>query len=252
MSVQKKDDVIIIEPIQRVTIDVAVIGERPLIHNRMSEKAKRELLLPGGRKTAADKAANLKHNPLEEFRASPYLLPDEYDTFIGIMSSAFKGAMMTAALDMPGAAKSKIGRLVYVHGDYVPVYGIPELLMSVTRSAGMNATPDIRTRAVMPKWAAFVRISFAVPLLNEQSILNLLAAAGMTAGVGDWRPEKGKGDYGRFRISNPDDADFLEIVENQGRLAQGAAMESPAFYDEQSAELFAWYGTEVRRQGKLR
>ena len=37
-------------------IQFAVVGVTPILFNRMSEKAKRELLLPKGRKSAAEKA----------------------------------------------------------------------------------------------------------------------------------------------------------------------------------------------------
>ena len=132
-----------------------------------------------------------------EFRASPYRLrDDDAPTLIGVPASAFKGAMMTAALDLPGAAKSKIGRLLWGEGDLVPVFCIPEVFLAITRSADINKTPDVRSRAIVPEWAAEIAITYTTPILNETSVINLLAAAGQICGVGDWRPEKGKGTYG--------------------------------------------------------
>ena len=94
-----------------------------------------------------------------------------------------------AALDLPGARKAQIGRLVQVkegtYRDLIPIYGEPQLLMSVTRSADMNRTPDIRSRCIIPNWAAQITISFVLPTLRETAVVNLLAAAGITAGVGD-------------------------------------------------------------------
>lgn len=239
-----------IEPVKQRTIEIAVVGTRPLICNRMSEKARRELLMPAGRKTAADKLANLKHNPVEEFRASPYILPDG-PTAIGLMSTAFKGAMMTAALDLPGAKKTQIGRLVFVEDDYVPVYGEPQLFMSITRSADMNRTPDVRTRAILPRWAALLRVTFVVPLINEKSVVNLLVAGGVTAGVGDFRTEKGHGNYGQFRVTDQTDAEFVEIAGNGGRNVQEASLDNPQCYDSETAELLSWFVTEADRRGRL-
>src|SRR5579863_7996326 len=84
------------------SVKVGIIGTRPLIFNRMAEKAKRELLLPKGRKTAADRAATLKHDPISEYRNSVYRYADDaHPTRLCFPAPAFKGAMMTAALDLP-------------------------------------------------------------------------------------------------------------------------------------------------------
>lgn len=227
-----------------------VVGTTPIILNRMSEKAKRELLLPKGRKNAAEKASTLKHEPLAEFRASAYQLASEQaQTLLAVLATSFKGAIRSAALDMPGAKKAQVGRLTYIEGDYVGIFGVPKLFMSVTRSADMNKTPDVRTRVIVPKWACYVSVTFVKPILREQAVSNLLAAAGITIGVGDWRPEKGAGSYGQFRLASADDAEFLDIVQHGGRSDQIAAMESPECYDAESAELLSWFDAEVKRRG---
>lgn len=252
MAPKQPETTITISPIMTETIRVAIRGTRPLILNRLSEKARRELLFPGGRKTAADRAANLKHDPLAEYRSSPYTLTDDASpTLLAIPASAFKGAMMTAALDLPGAAKSKIGRLLWVEGDLLPIYGVPRIFLSITRSADMNRTPDVRTRAIVPAWAAEIDVTFTAPLLNEVSVVNLLAAAGQISGVGDWRPEKGKGTFGQFMLTSAaEDAEHQRIIAGGGRAAQVAAMESPLPYDAESEELLGWFDDEVARRGK--
>ena len=84
--------------------------------------------------------------------------------------------------------------------------------MSITRSADKNRTPDVRTRAILPEWACKLRIAYTKPILREQAIFNLLAAAGLQSGVGDWRQEKGSGSYGAFKLVNADDPDFLRNI----------------------------------------
>lgn len=234
--------------VERGVLEVCILGTSPIILNRMSEKAKRELLMPKGRKTAVEKATSLKHNPMEEYRASAYTLPGDAPTLLAILATSFKGAMATAALDLPGAKKSQIGRLTYVNGDRVPLYGVPQLSMSVVRSADINKTADIRTRAIVPEWAVRLSITYIRPLMRQQAVVNLLAAAGLTIGVGDWRPEKGKGNYGQFEIVSPDDERFTTIVENGGRAAQQAAIESPVCYDDETTSLLAWFDDELARR----
>lgn len=230
------------------TFDCCIVGTSPLILNRMSEKAKHELLMPKGRKTAVEKATSLKHNPIEEYRASAYTLKDEKQpTLLAILSTAFKGALRSAALDMPGAKKAQIGRLTYIAGEFVGIYGQPKLFMSITRSADMNKTPDVRTRAIVPEWAARVSVTFVQPLIRAQAVANLLAAAGITIGVGDWRPEKGAGSYGQFRLADKDDPEFLSILKC-GRVAQVESLANPVCYDDETTELLSWYQDELGKR----
>ena len=133
-----------------------------------------------------------------------------------------------------------------VVGDMVPIWGVPELLMSIVRSADMNHTPDVRTRPIIRHWATEITVRFVRPKMNEAAIVHLLVAAGMTVGVGGWRQEKGSGNYGLFHIATPDDdRDFAAIVERGGRVAQEEALQAPICYDEQTADLLAWYEEEI-------
>ncbi len=232
--------------------EIGIVGLSPFICNRMSEKAKRTLLFPPsrtGRKTSGDRTGDLKHDPVAEFQASPYTLGEPDGPLLAMMASSFKGAMMTAALDLPGAAKTQIGRLVTVHGFLSPLYGEPRLFMKAVRSADINKTPDIRTRAIVARWATTITVQFVVPLINQKTVANLLTTGGQTAGVGDWRPEKGKGSFGRFRICDLQDPELLEIMASGDRATQEMAMKNAEPYDMESAELLQWYTDELNRRG---
>lgn len=237
--------------VQHGRIEFCILGKTPIILNRMSEKAMHELLLPKGKKTAADKATNLKHDPYAEFVASPYTDPNEDSpTYITHLATAFKKGMSAAALDVPGSSKSQIGRSLWVDGERIPIYGIPQMLMSVTRSADMNRTPDIRTRAIIARWACRITVTYVKPILNETSVTNLLVAAGMMQGIGDWRNGKGSGTYGSYEVVSQDNPDFKHLLKTGGRKAQKAAMEHPEFYDRETEELFAWFKDEIGKRGK--
>lgn len=247
----KKDDVIQVVRLRTDTVRVRVVGKTPLYMNSMSAKSRRDLLLPRGRKTTAEKAQTLKHNPLEEYRNSAYRhAGDDQPTRLYLKPEAFKGVLKNAALDMQGATKAQIGRLVWVEGLYVNVYGTPKLRMDVVRSADVGRTPDIRTRAILPEWACELAISYTVPQLTGQTVLDLLAGGGFIIGVGDFRQEKGAGSYGQFEPVSSDDATFRRLAETQGREAQDAALERPEMFDAQTAEDFVWYNDEVSRRGR--
>lgn len=250
MAAKKQETAIDVLKIEHAQMNFCVLGSTPVILNRMSEKVLRELLMPKGKKTAVEKASNLKHDPMQEFRDSPYIDEDENaPTLIQHLASSFKNAIKGAALDLPGANKSQIGRLTWVNGERISFWGIPQIFCSVTRSADMNRTPDVRTRAIIPQWAARVSVSFVTPILREQTVANLLASAGITQGIGDWRPQKGAGTYGQFELVGADDPRFLHVIEHGGRAAQTAAMESPEPYDRETRELLEWFMVESKRRG---
>lgn len=236
--------------ITKGSLTACILGTSPLIMNRMSQKVLHDLLAPKGKKTAAEKASSMKHHPIEEFRAAPYTLTNEdAPTLLGVLPTAFKKAMCTAALDMPGAKKAQIGRLVSVDWGMQPIYGKPKLFMAVTRSADVNKTPDVRTRAILPAWACTLTVEFVKPILREQAVVNLLAAAGVQCGIGDWRQEKGSGNYGAFKLVSADDPEFLRITSTMGRAAQQAAMDEPECYDAETEELLSWFSVEMNRRG---
>lgn len=253
MPVAKKKDVPEIEIIklEKGEFTVWLIGDTPFYCNRMAEKAKRELLMPAGRMTTAQKATRLKHAPVAEYRSSPYLnRRGDGPTRIEMVASAPKKAMATAALDMPtGVARTQINRLVSVPQDKIPMWGRPKLAMDVVRMANAARTPDIRTRARLDRWATCLTIRFVKPLLNETKVATLLAASGMLCGIGDWRQEKGGGSYGLYRITHEDDPELRQIIEEDGLAVQDDALRNPVCANDESEELLDWYLAELNRRG---
>ena len=157
--------------------------------------------------------------------------------------------MRTAALRLPGVARTEVDQLVFVEGYTVSVFGAPQLKMDMVRMADRARTPDIRTRAAIPRWACKISIRHTLPLLNAQSAANLLAGGGMLAGVGDFRQEKGKGNFGLFELVDANDTAWHQIAA-QGRAAQAAAMEDPDPFDEETEELLAWFEEETKKRGR--
>jgi hypothetical protein len=245
----KETTVIEVSPPEVGEVEVGVLGLTPYIANRLSEKAKHELLVPRGPRNNAERKATLKHEPLVEFNSAPYVL-EEGPTRLAVPAAAFKKAMMSAAVDLPDASKAQIGRLVWVQGYRLPMFGIPKLFMAIVRQAGIQGAPDVRTRALLPAWGCRLSIRFLMPNLTEKAIVNLLSTAGFTIGVGDWRPEKGSGTFGQFRLCELDDPDFLKVTKDGARKAQVKAMEVAEPYDTETAELLEWAGEEIKRRGR--
>jgi hypothetical protein len=242
---------IAIESVEVETARFCIVGTTPLLMNALSAKAKRELLLPKGKKSGAEKATSLKHDPVAEFFDSTYRLPSG-PTALGMSAAAFKAAISDAALRVPGAKKTEIAQLCWIDGATgmrIPVWGVPMLHMSAVRSADMNKTPDIRTRAMLPEWATIVTLKFAVPQLSGLAVTKLLSAAGLLMGVGDFRQQRGAGNHGQFQIVPEGDATFRRIVASGGRAEQIAALANPQPVDDESGELLDWFEREVAGRG---
>jgi hypothetical protein len=229
-----------------------ILGATPFIYNAMSAKAKQELLKPKGRKTAAEKASSLKHVPQREYRESVYRRRDADNgpTRLLIPARMFKAAIVEAAKDMPGATAAQLRRLLWVEGDMLDLYGVPQILASVVRNSDMNRTPDIRTRAIVPQWAATIQVRYVQPQLSLDTVGKLVGAAGILNGVGDWRQQKGSGNYGQFRVVGEDDPQFQSLVRNGGMAAQDEALTDPEYYDQETEELLAWFDGEVAKLDK--
>src|SRR4051812_23179406 len=93
-----------IKLLQQAGARIRIIGTTPLYQNRMANKAMRELLVGGRKKTKADRA-DIKHDPLREFRDSADIVPGG-PTALALNAIAVKASMCTAALEVPGLSKA--------------------------------------------------------------------------------------------------------------------------------------------------
>lgn len=239
-----------IEALKQGRVTLRLIGTTGLFFNAMSAKAKRTLLIGGGKKTAAEKK-ELKHDPETEFRDSTYRLSSG-PTLLGFPAPGVKGAMATAALETAGVTKSSVQRLIFLPEQKIKVWGKPYLRCDVVRSADMNKTPDIRTRAFLPRWCAEVDIAYVQPTLTVHSIVSLLSNAGVICGIGDFRQEKGKGSYGTFAVAGDDLGDWQPLWDDlmaEGRQVQEAAMANPEYVDEETASLMLMMEEERSKRG---
>lgn len=232
--------------IEMPEVKFTVLGSTSFIFNRLSDKARRELLLPKG-KTRSNRNEP-KHTPVQEYRDSPYKRKGKGPTALYVPGAMFKQAMVRIGGDATDVPMTKLRCWMHVIEERVSFYGVPELHMDVVRQAGMNRTPDIRTRAIVPEWCCTFTVRYCKPFLSEKKIVKLLAGAGQIVGVGDKRAEKGAGIHGLFQLVGPKDKRVQRIMKAGARAAQVKALESPALHDEETEDLMSWYGAEVRRR----
>lgn len=236
-----------IDALKQGRVTLRMIGTTALYYNAMSAKVKHGLQVGTAKKTTAQKR-EVKHNPEQEFRDTMYRQATG-PTMLYFPAPGVKAAMATAALETAGVTKSSVNRLIFLPQQRINVWGKPLLKCDVVRSADINKTPDIRTRAFLPRWCAEVDIAFITPTLSVRSIVSLLANAGVIIGIGDFRQEKGKGSFGTFRVIGTEDQDdeWDEIVA-EGRAVQEAAAADPEWADDETADLMALYAEEVARR----
>ena len=87
-------------------------------------------------------------------------------TYLCFPAAGVKGAMATAALETEGIKKTSVQRLIFLPESQIQIWGKPYLKMDIVRSADMNKTPDVRSRAYLPNWCAEVDIKFVTPTLS--------------------------------------------------------------------------------------
>ena len=252
MAVKKSavDNNIQIHELKQGEIKLRMIGQTPLYFNSMGSKAMRDLLAGARKKTAADKQA-IKHNPEVEYKETMYIKKDG-DTALYFPAAGVKGAMATAALETEGIKKTSVQRLIFLPQTNIQIWGKPYLKMDVVRSADMNRTPDVRTRAYLPEWCSEITIRFVTPTLSKQGIISLLANAGQIVGIGDFRQEKGRGSFGTWTVASADNmADWQQEawdnITAQSREVQELAIDYPEYADLETAELSGrvWFGKAV-------
>lgn len=244
---------IVVTRLDRVRTDFVLKGVTPLVCNAMSEKIRKYLLLPPPKKSAGDKAATLKHDPIQEYRSSVYQERDKRaPTLILMPSTAFKNAICGVATDIPDAgSRAQLKRLTYVENTWIGIYGVPQMRMDVVRLADQSRTPDIRTRAIIPEWVAFISVVFTQPRITLSAVRNLVANAGDIQGIGDFRNEKGAGNFGLWEVTTASDPAVKRIIRQGGYAAQASALHAvpPEFFDGETSSLYHWWAEEMASRG---
>lgn len=185
--------------LERVVFEIPIRGTAPLIVNRWSEKAKQMML---EKQTTSARTKKQPKDPVANFEASRYLLPDGGD---GFPATAFKAAIVHAARLFEGITQVQLKQTVVVLGEgpdqLVPIdYG--EITMREDTPRNASGVADLRYRAQYWPWSAVLRVRTIGGQFDRSSILSLVDAAGI-GGVGEWRPTSPKsatGTFGTFEV----------------------------------------------------
>lgn len=188
-----------------------IIGDEPLNVHRLGKKLAEEFNLRDANKTIPKKGARDKQ---AEFLDSLYYIDKdgkEVDTpkkilkttRFGFPASGVKKAMVSAGRNFKGIKMTELKGRFFVMGRFIEIEGKPEREEFWRRIGGKGpgtGTPDIGVRAVFPKWQAKVHIRYLANMISGDSVGNLLAAAGISVGLGENRPEKSGDTFGTWHI----------------------------------------------------
>lgn len=181
-------------------VPILIKGISPLIVHAWSEKSKKMIS-----DKQAGKAQSRKHdirNPEEEFQAAKHISAD--GKWEGYPAAGFKAAMIRGA-KMIGMVMKDTQTAFFIHADdeetqLVKIIGKSRMRSDMVR-VGMGAS-DIRYRPEYVDWSAKLNVEFNAGVLSIDQIHQLVKAAGYGCGIGEMRPEKGKFNFGRFKLAN--------------------------------------------------
>jgi len=201
----KQEIVISIPKPKFETFDIRIGGTSSLICHNWSQKAKIEMLM----KQQGKKVQKSPKDPDADFAASLYMFdandnefhgPVDDAAWFGFPAVAFKNAAVRAAqqFDIP---MTTARQLFWVYGtkhsDYITIDGLPKMREDVVRLNGKTA--DLRYRGEFAPWSTTLRVKINAQVIAAETIFNLIAQAGFSVGVGEWRPEK-NGQFGCFEV----------------------------------------------------
>jgi hypothetical protein len=189
--------------IQRPNFDVikmTIKGETPLIVSRFSEKAKRQILDKQMKKAAKKKEAR---TPKAEFEAAKYKMSNGKDGFPAL---CVKLAMVDSSRFVEGLPATVLRGTIFVIPDDMETglvkikYKKCKMVEDVVRLQGIGKPADLRFRPYYYDWSMDLKIKLDRDILSQEQVTNLLARAGVSNGLGEWRPER-NGQFGMFSVA---------------------------------------------------
>lgn len=187
-----------------------LVGTAPLIVHAFPEKA-RKMMLDKQMKVA--KGGRDARDPLAEFEAAKYILPDGTHGFPAV---GFKSAAVTACTSLSDVTKVAARQSFRVAGMPMNVNGViegsyvrtalvrlvadePTIREDVVRLSGVGRTPEMRYRPEYSEWGVELDVVLNPQVLSVGQLATMFQAAGHGVGIGDYRPER-NGDCGTFDL----------------------------------------------------
>ena len=223
---ETENTIITIKPIKRVSAEITIVGDTPLIVHAWGVKAKREMLA-NEQKKGVDKKAKPPRDPFSDFVQALYWItqkpeketPEAFEKAcingakFGFPVIAIKMAALSAAY-RAGLIQNQVGMktsffINAVDGGFtedglelgaIETPEPPECQESMVRLSGPARQADLRYRPLFKNWKMRLKITLIdTGVFDMESIINAIEMAGLMNGIGEWRVER-DGDFGRFHV----------------------------------------------------
>lgn len=188
---------IVIPKPEIASIQVGIVGTSPLIVHAWSEKATRMML---NKQMGLPTPKKEPKSPEDDYNGARYISSQGWD---GVPATAFKAAMVGACRLVEGLPMTMARRLFFVEADdrelnLVRIFAEPQMRQDMVRLE--SGVADVRHRPMYYPWRATVTVRFLSGVIKPAQVVNLLMLAGLTEGVGEWRPSAPKSSTGTYGL----------------------------------------------------
>jgi hypothetical protein len=181
-------------------ITVSVVGTSPLLTDSPSLMQDDD---------SSPKARKTRPTPEQECEGAAYRL-DGPGSPCCMPTVAFRQAMVRGGKGLKLAGAGRLGLNTILGASVFPASELTVLLDPATGDPLTTYVHDRRrvvhgggavmsSRPRFEAWAADIDLEYDTLQLSDQDVINAVDRAGITVGVGNYRPEKG-GPYGRFQV----------------------------------------------------
>lgn len=224
--------IITIKPLKKVTTNISIVGDTPLIIHAWGEKAKKQMLA-AQQKTKKDKKAMDIRDPFSEFMNALYWVtekpeddtPEAFEEAIangakfGFPTIAIKQAALSAAY-RAGVIPNQVGMKCSFFLNGAESYSMgngcelsvidtktpPRCQEDMVKIGGMTKVADLRYRPVFDDWRIHLKVTLIdTGAFTMESIINAIEMGGAMNGIGEWRMEK-NGEFGRYHVEIDEEA----------------------------------------------
>lgn len=195
---KNKNEIMTYASFQIASAVFKIEGTSPLIVHKFSEKAKKMIEDKQAKKS---KGGRDTRKPEEEYLGALHYLQNGINT--GFPAGGFKAAMIRAGKQLGYTMADLKGWFFIVPDEketnLVQIIGEHQMRTDMVRIG--QGTADVRYRPEYRLWSAILTINFNQKTISAEQIAEILALAGFSCGIGDWRPEKSAtGNFGTWRL----------------------------------------------------
>ncbi|GHU93726.1 hypothetical protein FACS189479_05520 [Spirochaetia bacterium] len=210
---KESTEIVELKRIEVKSLPIKLVGISPLVVHAWGDASIAEILV---KQTGATKTKKKFKSPVGDFINSLYWLTeypkeDTMEAFhaavkkgakFGFPVVAFKSSAITGAYGCGAIPNMKIARgHIHIDGDFVEIKGVPVMRQDMVKVGGITKVADIRFRAAFNEWSTSFIVNYTANLFTAEQIVNFFEMGGYSVGVGENRPEKKGGEWGRYKVA---------------------------------------------------